>query len=312
MFYFIINPRSRAGYGQKVWNRIEARLIEEQVEYQAYLTEYAGHAIKITEEITDTVMTSDRSPRTIIVLGGDGTLNEVLNGLAFQRSITLGYIPTGSGNDFARSMKIHNNPEKAFERILHPKYYRVLDYGVVSAGKEEITHRRFAVSAGIGYDAAVCHNVSHAAIKKPLNRLKLGKQIYLMIGLKQILCTRPSDGTLVLDGVKKIPLKQMWFCSFHIHRYEGGGFIFAPKAKPDDGKLCICVVQNMPKYKFVAVLAASLIGKHAHFRGVNFYECKEADLSVENPMAMHTDGESFYMQKDLSIQCINKKLRLIV
>ena len=98
MYYFIINSHSKSGYGMSIWKRAEAILKEREVSYEARFTEYTGHAKKLAEQIANL-----SRPCTLGVLGGDGTLNEVINGLAETdfSHITLGYLPTGSGNDFA-------------------------------------------------------------------------------------------------------------------------------------------------------------------------------------------------------------------
>ena len=155
MYYFIVNPHSRSGRAAKMWRSLEQKLLDKGIPYDSLLTEYPGHAITLAASLTDPKH-PDKGPKIIIVLGGDGTLNEVLNGLSFSAVFTLGYIPSGSGNDFARSLKLPRNPEKALEHILNPKYQRFLDYGILSYGKNEELHRRFCVSSGIGYDASVC------------------------------------------------------------------------------------------------------------------------------------------------------------
>ena len=109
MYYFIINPHSKSGYGMSIWKRAEAILKEREVSYEARFTEYTGHAKKLAEQIANL-----SRPCTLGVLGGDGTLNEVINGLAETdfSHITLGYLPTGSGNDFARALNLSCDVEK--------------------------------------------------------------------------------------------------------------------------------------------------------------------------------------------------------
>lgn len=308
MYYFIVNPHSRSGRGGKIWKKLEKLLRSWQVEYECFLTEKPGDAKEFARKLTEGV----REPRVITAVGGDGTVNEILDGLFFCGPVTFGYIPAGSGNDLARSLRLPKAPKKCLKKILHPQYHRQLDYGVLSYGEDAVAHRRFCVSAGIGMDAAVCHNLLFSRTKNVMNRVHAGKLCYLLIGIKQLLLAKPSRGYLVLDGVKKVEFNHIYFIAVHIHPYEGGGFRFAPGANPCDGKLTVSVVSHSEKRKLVPILLSAYFRRSKHCRGIRTYECREARIHTERPMAVHTDGESCLCQDDLQIQCIEKQLRVIV
>lgn len=308
MYYFIVNPNSRLGRGRHVWKKLEETLKTSGVEYQAFLTEKPGDATAFASDLT----AGCKNSTIIIAVGGDGTVNEILDGLSFCGSITLGYIPAGSGNDLARSLKLPKNPIKCLKKILHPKYYKLMDYGVLSYGEGEIFHRRFMVSAGIGMDAAVCHNILHSKSKGFLNKLHMGKAVYLLAGVKQLALAKPSKGYILLNGVQKVEFNHAYFISVHIHPYEGGGFKFAPNASFEDGKLSVCIMNSRRKRKLVPVLLASLMGRKSSGGGNRFYTCEEAVIHMDSPMAVHVDGESCSCQNDVEIQCIGRKLRMIV
>ena len=311
MYYFIVNPHSRSGKGLGIWKQVKRRLDREKTLYEVHMTERPGHASELAAFLTSP-RHPDRGEKTIVVLGGDGTLNEVLNGISMSVPVTLGYIPSGSGNDFSRGMRLPKNPERALYRLLRSNKVRVLDYGILSYTDGRPAHRRFLVSSGIGYDAEVCHNLFSTKLKKFFNRLHMGKLVYLIIGIKRIILCKSSDGCLTLDGVKKINLKKIRFISSHIQRYEGGGFRFAPKADPTDGYLDLCVVSGVSKLRLTAVLAASLAGGHGWFKGVRCYSCREASLHTEKPMTVHVDGEICGRQTDISLRCVEQKVRFLV
>ena len=105
---FIINPKARSGMGMKAWQKIESELKARHINYRVYLTKRRGHAAK-----TAAFITADDKRHTIVVLGGDGTVNEVVNGIKRPDLITFGYIPIGSSNDFARGLKLPKDPMKA-------------------------------------------------------------------------------------------------------------------------------------------------------------------------------------------------------
>lgn len=308
MYYFIINPNSRSGNGYRVWRRVEKQLSMEGVEYAAFLTEHPGHAAEYADQLTR----SCKEPRIIVVVGGDGTVNEVLDGLCFCGTLTLGYIPAGSGNDLARSLKLPKSPKKCLKKILYPKYHKLIDYGVMTYGDEVVRHRRFIVSAGIGMDAAVCHNLLYSRMRKFFNRTHAVRLCYVMTGIKQLLLARPTKGYIILDGAKKVEFNYIYFIAAQLHPSEGGGFRFAPKADYSDGKIDLCIVSHPSRVHMIPVLLKSLFLRTTKNKGIRIYQCREATIHTDRPMAVHADGESCLYQSDLDIRCIERKVRMIV
>lgn len=312
MYHFIINPHSKSGKAYQIWLRIEKKFHQQKIEFDAYLTDYPGHAKELATMLTTPADDDDQEPRTLIILGGDGTLNEVVNGLTFLVPITLGYIPTGSGNDFARSMRLSKKPDRVLKHLLNPKYHPYIDYGIVTYGTDAPIHRRFAVSCGIGYDASVCQEMLTSKLKEWFNTIHLGKLSYIAIGIQCIFKMKPCDGYIELDNAKRINLKKVAFISSHIQRYEGGGFMFAPTANSNDGMLDICVIANTNRLKVIPVLLAALFGKHVNMKGVQYLRCREAKIHMNRPLNMHTDGEVHEDQTDLTLSCVERRLRIIV
>ena len=308
MYYFIINPNSRSGNGYRVWRRVEKQLSMEGVEYAAFLTEHPGHAAEYADQLTR----SCKEPRIIVVVGGDGTVNEVLDGLCFCGTITLGYIPAGSGNDLARSLKLPKSPKKCLKKILHPKYHKLIDYGVMTYGDEVVRHRRFIVSAGIGIDAAVCHNLLYSKTRAVFNRAHATKLCYVLAGLKQLLLAKPTKGYILLDGSKKVEFNYIYFIAAQLHPSEGGGFRFAPKADYSDGKIDICIASHSSRIHMIPVLLKALFFRTSKNKGIRTYQCREVMIHTDRPLAVHADGESCLYQNDLEIRCIERKVRMIV
>ena len=97
---FIVNPNSRSGEGRNVWNRLRGIMESQGISYQYFLTEYVGHATVLAEKISAAGTPED--PVTLVTVGGDGTIYEVLTGIRDLSSVIFGFIPVGSGNDFCR------------------------------------------------------------------------------------------------------------------------------------------------------------------------------------------------------------------
>lgn len=304
MLHIIYNPQSSTGKGKKIWLQTEKVLIAQNVEYKAYETTGVGSAKMYAKDIT-----ADNINDIIVVIGGDGTLNEVFNGIHDYSKVTLGYIPSGSGGDFARDLKISLDPETALKSILHPKEYKLIDVGNLTNSE---CNKRFAVSTGIGFDAAVCHEALHSKIKVILNKIKLGKLTYLIIALKQILSTKKHGCTIILDDARQIKYDHFYFIATMIHRYEGGGFMFCPKAKCDDGVFDICIAGNISKAKVLLAMPFAFKGKHTIFRGVDTYTARRVQIISDDKLPIHADGEYAGVDDELFVTGCDSKLRVII
>ena len=317
MYCFIINPCSGCGRGLRVWKKIEQQLMCEGAEYRAFMAEGPGQASKIAVELTKGRGTG----QIIVVVGADDTFGEVLDGLNLGENVTLGYIPAGSRKDLARSLRLPLNSRRCLRRIFSPRQYRCLDYGLLTYGEDSMRHRRFAVSAGMGLTAAACKSApegiggTERGIFK--NRFGAARRLfrraqYLAGGIRQLIKAKPSKGYILLDRTRKVEFNHMYFVSAHIHPSEGGGFYFAPEADPGDGKLEICVASHSSKLRLIPMLIRSRLPRFVKRKGVRVYECREARIHMDRPAPIHTDGEICRFQSDLEIQCIEKKIRVIV
>lgn len=300
MYHVIINPASRSGRGLKIWkSQIEPALKNEQISYQSYLSEKSGDLLKIAENLS--THTEDDGLLRVIVLGGDGTVNEVLQGISDPSRLLLGYIPTGSSNDLARDLGIPKDPLKALYLILHTVTPTPMDLGCVTCGSGE--RRFFLVSCGLGYDAAICEETNRSHLKNLLNRLGLGKLTYVGIALKQLFATRKTSCRLILDHGTSVTIDKMLFTCCMLHRYEGGGFMFAPDADAHDGMLNLCTVGDIPKLLILTALPTALYGKHYMFRGITPYRANNIVLESDKDLWVHTDGEVTRKERRITVSC---------
>lgn len=304
MLHIIMNPSSSSGNGAAIWAQAEKKIIEKGLEYKLYETTGADSARRYASDIT-----SDDVNDFIVVIGGDGTLNEVFNGIKDFSKVTLGYIPSGSGGDFARDLGISTDPEKALESILHPKEFKVMDVGHLV--NDECT-KNFGISAGMGFDAAVCHEALKSRLKSFLNKFHLGKLTYGIIALKQLAGIEKTDCTIILDDARKIKLKNFYFITTMIHKYEGGGFKFCPEAKCDDGIIDICVASDISKLSVLRILPTAFSGNHVKFKGINTYTAKKVQVIADKPLPIHCDGEYAGVQKEFTATICDKKIRTVI
>ncbi len=308
MYHIIVNPASRSGRGLKIWEKqVEPALRRDGVCYRSYFSGKAGDVVKITEEI---LSHAGDSPVSLIILGGDGTVNEALQGIHDASKVILGYIPTGSSNDLARDLNIPTDPAAALDLILHSGTVCSMDAGTVTYA--DGTRRRFAVSCGIGFDAAVCEEVLRSGMKKVLNKIGLGKLIYLIIALKQLLAAKAVSGKIILDNdAASVKIGSILFTACMIHRFEGGGFMFSPDADPADGIMNLCAVGDISKALVIFALPTAFKGKHYRYNGITPYRAKKVTIEVSSPLWVHTDGEVTQKSNRITVSCEQNALRII-
>ena len=127
MYYCIVNPSARSGKGKDIWNRLEYKFLEKKLEYEVHLTKGPGHATRIAKKLTENLDSREDLPVKLVVMGGDGTLNEVMNGIMDFENTLVGYIPIGSSNDFARDLAFPKKIDDLLDQIVDGNEKRRLD-----------------------------------------------------------------------------------------------------------------------------------------------------------------------------------------
>lgn len=317
MYYIIMNPSSKSGRGLRIWKQIEPVFQERKIPYRLMCSTYNGHVAKLAAEATST-----DTPVNLIILGGDGTVNEALQGIRDFSKVNIGFIPTGSGNDLARDMKLGKDPLKILDSILREDISRNVDLGKLTVnvssdatfkkGGEKMPNERFfVVSSGIGFDAAVCEEALSSRLKDLLNKFRLGKLTYLGIALKQLIAAKHVSCDLYLDDRAPIHLNRFLFSAFMIHRYEGGGFKFCPDADAKDGLLDICLVGHLPKLVIFLALPTAFFGKHYLFPQIFHYRASRIEIRTSAPLWVHTDGEVHYKSDYICLSCEKQKAHFL-
>ena len=300
---FIVNPASKTGRGIEIWKKVESVLKSTGVDYEVFFTKHIGHGVELARKLT-----KGEGEHMLVALGGDGTVNEVVNGIVRIKDTILGYIPTGSGNDLAGGLGLPTDPMTSIERILENKSHLQMNVGVVETEGEV---RRFAVSCGMGWDAAITHEVAGSKLKKLLNKIKLGKLSYVGIALKQIFTFKTSPMEIQIDGKTPMKFENNFFSAVMNSPYEGGRVKMCPAASWSDDLLDICIVDSVPKLKLLMVIPLAYRGWHKFFKGVYIKRGEKMTLKAAKPLPVHVDGENFGYRKKISVWLEKEKLRII-
>ncbi|WP_066311071.1 diacylglycerol kinase family protein [Bacillus sp. FJAT-29814] len=284
--YFIINPKAGNGHCLKVWQRIEAILQAQHVSFLAFFTEYPGHAIKLADHIAS----RNNQEKLVVAVGGDGTMHEVMNGTIKHNYITLGFIPGGSGNDFSRGFQIPSVPDDALKVLLRLMKQKPT---MIDAGKmtmQDESEHYFINNMGAGFDALIAYKVNHSRVKAMLNKLSLGRLVYVYFLIKELFTYKTSVIELSIDG-KRHRFEQTWFVTVSNQPYYGGGMMIAPTAQPDDGLFDVTVVHQLSRLKLLLVFLSVFKGKHIYFKEVKTFKGKTISIQSSANMFVHGDGE---------------------
>ena len=255
------------------------------------------------------VKTAEESVK-IIVLGGDGTFNEVINGARDYEKLVLGYIPTGSGNDLARGLNLPASPMDNLDRILNSTEYDYMDMGCISWDGGE-SKKFFAVSAGVGVDADVCRLVLTSTLKKSLNKIGLGKLTYAILTVKSLFTLPAMNAHIVADGVDYGIMDKVTFIALMNHKCEGGGVPMSPNADAHDGKISMCCIHGIGKWKCLSLFPSLLAAKHMGFDAYLGVDFKEADIVLKTPNVWHTDGEMSTYNTVMHVECLPGAIKLM-
>ena len=311
MLYVIVNQTSRTGRGAQVWEKVQEVLKEKNVQYEAFVTEYEEHACALAREIS----AKEDPDICIVVVGGDGTMNEVINGILDFDRVRFGMIPAGSGNDFGRGLGIQRNTLENVNRILEgvnkgSSYYKEVDLGKVSW--DEGAHSRlFGISCGVGMDAIVCKKALHSKLKSFLNKLHLGKLTYVLLTIQTLFSMDTGDLEVWFDNEKQSFHKLIFMAAMNLSA-EGGGVPMAPNATPYDGMLSISSASGIPKWRTFFCLPVLVAAKHEKIKGFHVKNSAVTKVHISKPFVLHADGEYCGDVTDAEFLCEAKKLHMIL
>ncbi len=300
----VLNPISGHGAAAKLETRIVADLRKGGIDLELVRTATAGDAIRIAEQA------KQAGYETIIAVGGDGTLDEVVNGIlrasAGHPSGTLGIIPVGTGNDFCKMLSLPSDWSMGVERIVAGRC-RWVDVGHVVGDKPAVSDgpktRYFLNGLDTGFGALVAthaHDVPYlkgtalylVAVLQTLVRYEVP---HVRIGLDEEMLEQKSTMVVAANG-----------------RCFGGGFWIAPKAEADDGLLDVIIAQGLGRFGILSLLPKVLKGTHLGDARVRFTRTAHLTVESPDPLTVETDGEIVFLgAHHLEIKVLPKHLQII-
>lgn len=301
-WFVILNPHAGTGRGKKDQSRIFKILKKNGFIFKPAVSEFPKHTIQLTiRAITD-------GYRNLIVAGGDGTLNEAVNGIFSQsvcapEEITIGMIPVGTGNDWIKTFGIPNH-YKAAVKMIRQGQTMSQDVGRISFSENGTAKTcYFANMAGFGFDAMVAEKT---------NRLKdLGRKgilLYLQTLASSFLNYQTCKTRIEIDGQEIDDL--IFSASIGIGKYNGGGMMQAPDAVPDNGEFQVTIIRKIGLFGILRNLAGLYSGEFVKDRRVSTHRASRISICSEKNIAGEADGEILGDNK-FDIEIYSQKLVVI-
>ena len=289
MFHFIYNPIAGKGKALRCRQALEPMLAASGAEYRFHETRRPREGADIARELT---RGAGPEGSDIVAMGGDGTLNEVLNGLSDPANTRLGIIPCGSGNDFAAVMGIPGAPKDALRLILRgeAKYTDYMECGGVRGIN--------AIGTGIDVD-----------ILRRYNRMKLlkGSAAYLVSLVLTLFEYKPRRFTELLGDAAQ-PHSAFIACAGNGQRI-GGGIPICPRAVIDDGLMDIVIVDDISRPRIPGAFMKLMKRQILTLPSTDFKRASALRLASDGPMPVQIDGE-IYEDLPFDVHLVTGQLRV--
>jgi YegS/Rv2252/BmrU family lipid kinase len=270
----------------------------------SYFTEHRGHAMELTRKYIHAGF------RRFIVVGGDGTLNEVVNGVFTQSfvdpfRIVIAMIPVGTGNDWCRMFNIPGDYEKAIQLIIKNREF-LQDTGLLEyTGVNGKPGKRYFINiAGMGFDAMVAEKTNQDKDKGKGNPLSYFVNIFT-----SLFSFKTANTTITLDD--RVISPEVFSMTAAIGKFNGGGMKQAPNACPDDGLFDLTIIRKIGKFKVIRNVLKLLDGSFTKLPEVSSFRTTSIRIDSIPALNAEVDGESLG-HSPFSFSILPRSLRIII
>lgn len=303
-WFVIVNPTAGGGCGLKDYPQIAKLLRDNEIYHTAVFTEHKFHATELAVEAVN------KGYRKIIVVGGDGTLNEVVNGLFIQtqcdpKDILLAVLAVGTGNDWVRTFGFGRHYSEAIRAIKECKTF-LQDIGAVTYSESKYTQTRYMVNvAGLGFDSFVISIFNHWKAKG-----FKGRWLYIASIVEAYFKYKSTGVRIEVDG-KELFNNLIFSIAVGICKYNGGGVQQLPKAVADDGLLDITIIRPLHWWHVVFRLRRFFNGDIYSIGHVNHAQGKHIRILSVPPIKIECDGEMMG-ESPVEIKVVPQAIRVVV
>lgn len=283
MYIFVVNPQAGNGRAKRIFKNLQNTDVYKRINAHFIYTKHGGHATEIATELSE----SNRPIQAVIIVGGDGTIYEFLNGLT-NRKIPLSFLLGGSGNDFARGCSITGSSEAILKRVIsgrNPVTYWPSTY------ETDTEKRLFANSIGFGFDALIAKKANRSSAKSVLNKLGLGKLSYMYTLIKGLIIYKPLTLKVNVSGSTRL-INNCWIASASNHPYVGGGMKLVPQASNSNLEFTVILIHSISRLKVILLFATVFSGVHTRLKEVEQIDTNRVEFIFQEEVDLQADGET--------------------
>ncbi len=300
-WFVIINPVSGRNKGRKLWHKIKPLLAEGGIVYEFALTEFVDHASSITKQAAISGI------RNFLIIGGDGTANDVINGICNSDipidTCTVAMLPAGTGNDWVRTIGKYSSLNNIAKSIQNKKTCSH-DVGICIYNKNDTEHKRYFINiVGLGFEGHVAKRLFEE--KSIFRGTKLQYQIAI---LRSLFVYKHTEMKVTVDGISS-DITTLSIAA-GIGKFNGGGLKQLPNSKFDDGLLDMTLIGNMSKLKMVLSLPKLQSGAHIKMKEVKTFRGKEIKIESTPYVFIDADGE-YLGTTPIALSISDKKLNIL-
>lgn len=300
----IINPKSASGNTVKMWREIQASIQRSLGTIEVLMTEYPHHATAIAREIAE-----KKELDCLIVMGGDGSIHEVVNGLidkngtVINPKLKIGILNSGRGCDFIRTLGIPVIAGEAVSKLVGAKT-KAVDVGQIKISRGDKTEIHYFINSfSYGLGGEVAKNIQrNESMFSPTTT-------YFIASTLGFLKSKPFEVEFSINGEKSFTQECMNIFVMN-GRYSGGGMHWAPPGRIDDGLLDLIVVEKLPKLKLAMVTPKVYDGTFLSVKEVKHTQVKSVRMKAQKELAMEMDGEVTQGQ-DIELSVIPNAIQFI-
>lgn len=293
-YFIILNKCAGGNKARLLWPKVEARLKQLNISYRTFVTQYDGHAVELANQILGQITHAHHSDAVIMAAGGDGTLHETLLGCIgyyatypSEFKIPIAFLPIGSGNDFARALKIPLHWDKALEQILHCSKAASLTVGQYT-NLDTHDEGYFTNNFGIGFDATVVHDANRSSLK---NSRYFGKFSYWISVINELRTFQGFNTHVKIPGKPEDVYQNAFLVTTTNLPYFGGGIKIAPDASAYKNQLDLIIVEKPNPIQLLLFVSMIFLKRHLSLRFIHHYVQKELLISTKDSRYGQIDGE---------------------
>ncbi|UQS82722.1 YegS/Rv2252/BmrU family lipid kinase [Bombilactobacillus folatiphilus] len=302
-FFIVVNLHAASGHAKNCLQRTTKYLKQHQQSFEIFSTPDQG-AKNLIKNIVNRPL---KENQILLIIGGDGTLNQAVNGVQTSNYPTtpLAYLPAGSGNDFARAINLRAHHEnQILNHLCHHPTIRTINIGQINTPTQT---NYFVNNFGIGFDANIIQLTLNSSWKKRFNKLHLSKLIYVSQAFKAF--TQPKFSVQITINDKTFDFNNIFLCVLANQPYFGGGVPLIPPANLAQNSLDLAVAKADHWKDLWKLIAQVFITKnHLQNPAVHYYSVQKAQIKILNSQFTQIDGELLNSEQlSLTITCATQQ-----